>query len=43
MYPIFDMKYILMVLIPGLVLSGIASFMVKSAFARYSQVGRRRG
>lgn len=43
MYPMFDMTYILMVLIPGLVLSGIASLMVKSSFARYSEVGTRRG
>jgi len=42
-YPMFDMTYILMVLIPGLVLSGIASLMVKSSFARYSKVGTRRG
>jgi Zn-dependent membrane protease YugP len=43
MYPFFDMKYILIVLIPGLVLSGIASLMVKSAFHRYSQVRTHRG
>ncbi len=43
MYGFFDLKYILMVMLPGLVLSGIASLMVKSAFARYSQVGTRRG
>ncbi|MCA9011331.1 MAG: zinc metallopeptidase [Planctomycetaceae bacterium] len=39
----FDMKYILFVLIPGLILSGVASMLVKSAFAKYSQVGTRRG
>lgn len=43
MYHWFDMTYVMMVLIPGLVLSGIASLMVKSAFARYSQVGTHRG
>ena len=40
---LFDMKYILMVLLPGLIMSGVASMMVKSAFAKYSQVGTRRG
>lgn len=35
--------YILFVMLPGLILSGIASWMVKSAFARYSQVATRRG
>jgi Zn-dependent membrane protease YugP len=37
------MLYVLMVLLPGLVISGIASFLVKSAFDRYSQVGSIRG
>lgn len=39
----FDMTYILMVLVPGLVLSGGASLLVKAAFNRYSKVGSRRG
>lgn len=39
----FDMNYIFIVLIPGLIMSGIASLMVKSAFNKYSQVGTRRG
>lgn len=39
----FDMTYILMVLVPGLILSGGASFLVKAAFNRYSKVGSRRG
>jgi Zn-dependent membrane protease YugP len=39
----FDLKYILIVLVPGLIMSGIASLLVKSAFAKYSQVGSRRG
>jgi uncharacterized protein len=39
----FDPMYILMVLLPGLVISGIASWRVKTAFNRYSQVGTRRG
>ncbi len=43
MYAMFDPQYLLMVLIPGLVLSGLASLMVKSAFHRYSKVGTRRG
>jgi Zn-dependent membrane protease YugP len=43
MFGFFDMTYILMVLLPGLVLSGLASLMVKSSFAKYSKVGTRRG
>ncbi len=39
----FDPKYMLFVLLPGLIMSGVASLMVKSAFAKYSQVGTRRG
>ena len=39
----FDMKYVLIVLIPGLIMSGVASLLVKSAFSKYSQVGTRRG
>ena len=39
----FDPMYLLLVMLPGLVLSGVASMLVKSAFAKYSQVGTRRG
>jgi Zn-dependent membrane protease YugP len=39
----FDIKFILFVTLPGLVLSGLASLMVKSAFAKYSQVRTRQG
>lgn len=39
----FNMPYILMVLLPGLILSGGASLLVKAAFNRYSKVGSRRG
>lgn len=39
----FDMNYILMVLIPGMVISGIASWMVKKTFNKYSKVPSRRG
>jgi len=39
----FDPMYIAMVLVPGLLLSGLASWRVKSAFSRYSEVGTRRG
>ena len=39
----FDMKYLLMVMLPGLVLSGLASMLVKSAFAKWSQVGTQKG
>jgi len=38
----FEMNYLLIVLIPGLIMSGLASLMVKSAFNKYSQVGTRR-
>ena len=38
----FDPLYISLVLVPGLALSGIASWMVRSAFRRYSQVGTTR-
>lgn len=39
----FDLKYLLFVMLPGLVISGIASWMVRSAFKKYSQVRSRRG
>ena len=35
----FDMGYILWVMLPGVVLSGLAGWMVKSTFARYGKVG----
>ncbi len=38
----FDISYLLMVVLPGMVISGIASWMVRSAFDRYSQVPARR-
>ena len=43
MFMMFDPKYILIVLLPGLIMSGVASLLVKSAFSKYSQVGTRRG
>ncbi len=39
----FDPMYILLVMLPGLLISGAASFMVRSAFNRYSQVAGSRG
>lgn len=39
----FDMKYILYVMIPGMIISGGASLLVKAAFNRYSKVRSRRG
>ena len=39
----FDLNYILIVLIPGLIMSGVASMLVKSAFSKYSKIGTRRG
>lgn len=43
MYGFFDIKYILIVVLPTLAMSGLASLLVKSAFAKYSQVATRRG
>lgn len=39
----FDPMYVVMVILPGFVLSGIASTWMKSAFNRYSKVATRRG
>jgi Zn-dependent membrane protease YugP len=39
----FDSQYLLLVLIPGLIMSGLASLMVKSSFARYSRQRTQRG
>lgn len=38
-----SMGYILMVMIPGLIISGIASLLVRAAFSRYSRVGSYSG
>jgi len=35
----FDMGYMLMVMLPGMVLSGLASMMVKRTFSKYETVG----
>jgi uncharacterized protein len=40
---IFDPMYIWMVLIPGMLIAGGASLMVRTAFSRYSKVGSRHG
>lgn len=39
----FDPLYFAIVLIPGMIISGLASWMVHSAFSRYSKVSSRRG
>lgn len=39
----FDPQYLLFVVLPGMVISGIASWMVKSSFKKYSRVPSRRG
>lgn len=39
----FQMEYVLFVLIPGLLISGAASWMVRSAFNKYSQVQSANG
>lgn len=39
----FDPLYLIMVMVPGLLISGAASWMVRAAFNRYSQVPSQRG
>lgn len=39
---VFDWMYVVMVLVPGMLISGAASLMVQSSFKRYSQVGSMR-
>src|SRR5688500_17290686 len=39
----FDMTYIWMVMLPGLLISGLASWLVHSAFSKYSKVPSSRG
>ena len=39
----FDPMYLVLVMLPGLLVSGIASMMVRSAFNRYSQVRSAKG
>lgn len=36
---IFDMNYVILVMLPGLVLGGIASWITKTTFKKYSKVG----
>jgi Zn-dependent membrane protease YugP len=38
----FDPMYLVLVMLPGLLISGAASLMVRSAFSRYSRVGSMR-
>ena len=38
-----NFEYILMVILPGMIISGIASWMVKSAFNKYQRIRSRRG
>jgi Zn-dependent membrane protease YugP len=40
---IFDYRYLLFVVLPGMVIAGIASLLVKAAFSRYSRVASRKG
>jgi len=39
----FDMSYMIMIMLPSMVLSGLASMMVKKTFARYERVPTARG
>jgi Zn-dependent membrane protease YugP len=43
MYMLFDSQYFWLVMVPGMVISGLASWLVQSAFNRYSKVGSSRG
>jgi len=38
----FDLTYLLLVMLPGMVLSGLASMMVKNTFKKYETVGTQR-
>ncbi len=38
----FDMSYLFLVMLPGMVLSGLASMMLKRTFAKYENVGTRK-
>ena len=38
----FDMGYMMMVMLPGMVLSGLASMMVKNTFKKYETVGTQK-
>ena len=40
---VFDPLYVLVVMLPGMLISGAASLAVRAAFNRYSQVASRRG
>ncbi|HAA73111.1 MAG TPA: zinc metallopeptidase [Planctomycetaceae bacterium] len=40
---VFDPLYVLVVMLPGMLISGAASLAVRAAFNRYSQVAARRG
>ena len=40
---LFDINYLLMVILPGLLISGAASWMVRSAFNKYSRVTSHNG
>ena len=42
MFGFFDPMYLILVMLPGLLISGAASLMVRSSFARYSRVGSMR-
>ncbi|MFK7817834.1 MAG: zinc metallopeptidase [Planctomycetaceae bacterium] len=39
----FDIKYLLIVMLPGMLISGAASLLVRRAFNKYSQVRSRNG
>lgn len=39
----FDIHYLLFVVVPGMIIAGIASLLVKTAFSKYSRVRSRNG
>lgn len=41
--PMFDLNYLLLVILPGLLLSGLASWKTRSAFNKYSQIRGAKG
>jgi len=43
MFGFFDPMYLLIVMVPGMLISGAASLMVRSAYKKYSQVRSMRG
>ena len=41
--PVFDMTYILLVMLPTMGLAMLASFLTKSTFSKYSRIRSKKG